>query len=322
MRARYWPWVVALALLGAPALAQNWPVKPVRFICAQGPGIPNDLALRWVAERLSKSMGRTFFVDNVVGAGGVIAAQTTARSAPDGYTFLMEGIGNVATDRYMYRSLPYDPEKDFVPVAMIFDTAAYLVAAHRDVPAKTLAELIALAKAQPGKLSYGADTIGTAGLLGPWFNRLAGTDIVGVNYKSGAQLIQDFVAGRTQVVFYSIALLRPYEEAGKVRALAVTSDKRYPSMPDLPTVAETLPGYRIGGMGLLAAPTGTPAEVIQRLNREVDPIVRDPEYLTRLASFGFGNTDGARTVKQLEEVVGTERAQWARVFKELNFQPQ
>jgi tripartite-type tricarboxylate transporter receptor subunit TctC len=209
-----------------------------------------------------------------------------------------------------------------VPVAMIFDTAAFLIAVHADVPAKNIAELIALAKAQPGKLSYGSDTIGTTGLLGPWFNKLAGTDMVGVNYKNPAQLIQDFVSGRTQVVFYSIALLRPYRESGKVRALAVTSEKRYPSMPDLPTVSETLPGYRIGGMGMLVAPTGTPADVIQRLNREVDPITRDPEYRQRLSNFGFDNSDGARTLQGLEEVIRVEREAWVPVFRELKYEPQ
>ncbi len=311
-----------LALMALPALAQNWPVRPVRLICAQAPGVPNDLALRWVGERLGAQLGRPFVVENVTGAGGLIAAQAGARAPGDGYTLFMAGVGVVATDRYMYKSLPYDTARDFTPAAMIFDTMAFLVAVHPDVPAKNIAELIALARAQPGKLSYGGDTVGTTGLLGPWFTKLAAVDMVGVNYKSPAQLVQDLVAGRTQVAFYSMALLRPYREAGKVRALAVTSEKRYPSMPDLPTVSETLPGYHIGGIGLLMAPAATSAEIVQRANREIDPIVRDPEYLQRLAGFGFGNSDGARTIAGLEDFMRAEREYWVTVFRELKFEPQ
>jgi tripartite-type tricarboxylate transporter receptor subunit TctC len=316
--------LVFLAICGVGALAgaQSWPEKPVRFIASQGAGIPNDLALRWVAERLSKSTGRPFIVENVLGAGGIIAAQAALRAGPDGHTFYMAGTGFVATDRYMVKSIPYDADRDFIPVAMIFDTAGFLVAVHPDVPAKTLPELIALAKAQPGKLSYGSDIIGTAGVMGPWFNKAAGTDIVGVPYKSGAQLIQDLVAGRTQIAFYSIGLLDPHRRAGKVRALAVTSGTRYPMLPDIPTVSETLPGYRVGGMGLLVAHSGTSLDIVERLNREIDHIVRDPSYVAKLNSFGFDNTDGARTQKGLREFMRLERETWDAVFKQVKFEPQ
>jgi tripartite-type tricarboxylate transporter receptor subunit TctC len=314
--------LASLALLPALAAAQSWPVKPLRFICAQAPGVPNDLALRWTAERLTSKLGRPVVVENVLGAGGLIAAQQASKAAPDGYTFLMAGIGNIATDRFMYKSLPYDPQKDFTPVGMIFDTLGFLVAVHPDLPVKNIPELIAYAKANPGKISYGSDTIGTTGLIGPWFNKRAGTDMVAVSYKNPGQLVQDIVAGRTQLVFYSIALLKPYRESGKVRALAVTSEKRYPTMPDLPTVGETIPGYRIGGMGMMVAPTGTSADIVQRLNREIDPITRDPEYRGRLANFGFDNSDGARTLAGLEEVIRNEREYWGNLLRELNFEPQ
>jgi tripartite-type tricarboxylate transporter receptor subunit TctC len=311
-----------LLMASSAAMAQSWPSKPVRFIASQGPGIPNDLALRWVAERLSKSSGQSFVVENIIGAGGIIATQAALRAPADGYTFLMSGIGNIATDKYMYKTLPYDAARDLVPVAMIFDTAGFLIAVHPNVAAKTLPELIALAKAQPGKLSSGSDTIGTAGIAGPWFNKAAGTDIVGVSYKSGPQLIQDLVAGRIQVAFYSISLLAQMHRSGKVRALAVTSDTRFAGLPEVPTVSDTLPGYKVGGMGVMTAATGTPGEIIQRLNRDIDPITRDPEFHKRLAQFGFGNTDGARTVQGLNEMVRAEREFWDRVFKLVSIEPQ
>jgi tripartite-type tricarboxylate transporter receptor subunit TctC len=311
-----------LLATSAAVSAQSWPVKPVRFIASQGPGIPNDLALRWVAERLSKASGQSFVVENIIGAGGILATQAAIRAPADGYTFLMAGIGNIATDKYMFKTLPYDVARDLVPVAMIFDTAGFLIAVHPDVPARSLSELITVAKSQPGKLSYGSDTIGTAGIAGPWFNKAAGTDIVGVSYKNGPQLIQDLIAGRIQVAFYSIALMTPMHRSGKVRALAVTSDTRFSGLPEVPAASDVLPGYKVGGMGLMMAPAGTPADIIQRLNRDIDPITRDPEYLKRLAQFGFGNTDGARTVQGLNEMVRNEREFWDRVFKLVSIEPQ
>ena len=178
-----------------------------------------------------------------------------------------------------------------------------------------------MAKAQPGKFSYGSDSVGVTLISGQWFNIRAGTEMVGVAYKSPAQLVQDFLAGRTQVIIVALANLDVHIKSGKARALAVTSDARFPTYPDVPTVAETLPGFKVGGIGMLMAPAGTPGAIVQRLNREVDTIVKDPKYAQFLLSFGWTNS-GAGTLPGLLEFMRVERERWNEIFKVVKFDPQ
>jgi tripartite-type tricarboxylate transporter receptor subunit TctC len=317
------PLLISAVLLAVsdPALVQTWPAKPVRFLVAQGPGSNTDTVTRWVADKLTQNLGRAFMVENVQGGGGLIAAQNTLRAGPDGYSYFVAGGGMIAIDRYMYKSLPYDSDRDFTPVALLFDNGAFVIAAHPDVPAKNLPELIALAKAQPGKLSYGSDSVGVTPIIGQWFNIRAGTEMVGVPYKSAAQLVQDFLAGRTQLIFTGLGVMQAHIKSGKARALAVTSDTRFPTYPEVSTVAETLPGFKVGGIGMLVAPTSTPVEIVQRLNHEVDTVVRDPKYAQFLLSFGWTNS-GARTLPGLLEFMREERERWNEIFKVVKFEPQ
>ena len=315
-------------LLGAAALlataggaaAQAWPAKPVRMICPVSAGTTSDIALRMIADRLSQAFSRQFYVDNVLGGMGLIATQTAARAAPDGYTFYLAGVGVLAADRHMFKTLPYDPERDFVPVAVLYDSAAFAVAVHPDVPAKSVTELIALAKAQPGKLSYGSDSVGVTSIPGIWFNKVAGTDILPVPYKSPAQMMQDVVAGRTQVVFTTVALLDPFRKAGKLRVLAVTSARRFPAWGDVPTISETLPAFnKIVGIGLLIAPAGTPADILQRFNRELDVILREPDVVQRLLSFGYTvSPSGAGTPQGIADFMRAERENWDKMLSGVN----
>lgn len=311
---------VVLAALGVAA-AQDWPARPVRMIVSPGPGTPPDVILRLVSDRLSQKLGKQFVVENLSGGGGLIASQAAARAAPDGYTFYLAGVGVVATDRFMFKSLPYNADRDFVPVAILYDSTAFVLAVHPNVPAKTVAELIAVAKAQPGKLSYGTDTVGVAAIPGLWFNKLAGTDIVAVPYKSAAQLVQDAVAGRLQVVFTEINLVEPYRKAGKLRVLGVTSAKRFPLWESVPAISETLPGYKIAGLGILWAPTGTSSAIVQRMNREIDTIVKEPDYVQKLLSIGF-TTNGAGSAQSIAEFIRSERDNWDRMLSGVNIQPQ
>jgi tripartite-type tricarboxylate transporter receptor subunit TctC len=223
--------LVAAAVLIATAphaTAQGWPERPVKLIAPVSSGTALDTALRLVADRLSKAFGAAFYVENIVAGVGLVAAQTAARAEPDGYTFYLAGVGVIAADRHLFKSLPYDPDRDFTPVAIIYDSSAFAIAVHPDVPAKSIPELIALAKARSGKLSYATGSVGVLGIPGAWFNRVAGTDIVAVPYRNSSQMLQDAVSGQTQMIITTIGVLAPLKEAGQLRVLAVTSAQRFP----------------------------------------------------------------------------------------------
>jgi len=204
---------------------------------------------------------------------------------------------------------------------MIYDSAAFVVAVHPDVPAKSVSELITLAKSQPGKLSYGTGTVGVLAMPGLWFNKLAGTELVAVPYNNSAQMMQDAVAGRTQVLFTTIGAVEPFRRAEKLRVLGVTSIKRFPGLEQVPTIAETLPGYDIVGIGILMAPAGTPTAILQRLNREVDRIVKDQDFIQRLIGLGM-MTAGAGTLQSLTEFMRAQRENWDRMFSYVPIAPQ
>src|SRR3954468_5287842 len=241
-----------LATLCANASAQSWPTKPVKVIVGFATGVQPDVLLRSAMELLSKRVGQSVVVENITGGGGLIAPQTAARASPDGYTLYMGGVGTIATDRYLYKNLPYDPDKSFVNVSMIYVSGgSFAIAVHPEVPAKSVAELIALAKAQPGKLAYGSDTIGVTALVGQWFTKVAAIDIVQVPYKSPAQLMQDFISGRTQVAITTTANMEPFRKSGKFRILGVSGLERSPLYPETPAISETLPGFKMYGLGIL-----------------------------------------------------------------------
>lgn len=312
----------AVLIAGAGHIhAQAWPEKPVRIVTAGSAGTTPDVITRLVADRLGRTFGRPFVVENLVGGAGMLAPRAVARSAPDGYTFVFGGVGYMITDRYMFKDVPYDADRDFVPVAMLYDSAAFIIAVHPDVPVKNVAELIALAKSQPGKLSYGTDIVGATALAGPWFVKVAGIDMIAVPYKSVSQMLQDAVAGRTAMVVNSLANVDALRKAGKLRVIGISAANRFPAAQDVPTIAETLPGFKIVGFGLLSAPAGTPAGIIQRLNREIDLYVREPEYVQRLLSVGITNS-GAGTPESLAEFIRNEREIWDKIMKGMDVHPQ
>jgi tripartite-type tricarboxylate transporter receptor subunit TctC len=316
-------------LLGAAVLsaaahhasARDWPERPVRLIAPVSSGTSLDTALRAVAERLSKAFGTTFYVENIVAGAGLVAAQTAARAVPDGYTFYLAGVGVIAADRHLFKSLPYDPERDFTPVAIIYDGSAFAVAVHPGLAATSIPELIALAKAQPGKLSYGTGSVGVLSVPGAWLNKVAGTDIVAVPYRSGPQMVQDAVAGTTPMIITTIGVVAPFKQSGQLRILAVTSAERFPGWPDVPTVGETLPGYKVVGIGILVAPAATERAIVQRLNREIERIVREPDVVQLLHTLGMTNS-GAGTPETVAEFMRVERENLDRVLNGLNISPQ
>jgi tripartite-type tricarboxylate transporter receptor subunit TctC len=314
---------VLLLAFGAPARADtSWPAKPVRFIIGVPAGSQPDLVARIVADKLSRSLGQQFIVDNVAGGGGLIAAGRAAHAAPDGYTYYLGGLSVAATDEWMFKSLPYDPEHDYVPVAMLSDSNAFVLAVHPSLPIHNIPELVAAAKKDPGKLSYGFSQIGVVSLLGPWLDKLAGTQMVGIPYKDTGSMLQDTVANRVPLVFTTFDAIQPYLENNSLRAIGETAPQRVPGHDDVQAIAETLPGYRVQGFTIVFAPTGTSAEIIAKLNHAVDPIVKDPDYVKRLLSYGTTIRGGAGTPESIAEFEKQERENWANIFTKLDYKAQ
>ena len=300
--------------------AQAWPAKSVRLICSIATGTAPDLVLRMAAERLSKNVGRQFFVENILGGAGHIAGLAASRAAPDGHTFFLAGAGILVIDRYLFKSLPFDADRDFTAFVKLYDSGALTFAVNPQLPVRSIAELIALARAQPGKLSYGVD--GTLSpIIGNYFTKLAGIDMVGVPYKGPGQMLQDAAENRTQAVIVSLQGIDTYRRSGKLRVIGIGSQRRYPGLEDVATIAETLPGFRAGGIGIIVAPAGTPADILDRMRREIDPIVRDPEYQKRLLQFGFIASDGG-TPQSIAETIRGERELWGKIAATVGFQPQ
>lgn len=317
-------WVLA-ALLLAPlgqVQAAEWPSKPVRFIIGVPAGSQPDLVARIVADGLSHSLGQQFIVDNVAGGGGLIAAGRAAHASPDGYTYYLGGLSVAATDKWMFKSLPYDPEKDYVPVAMLSDSNAFVLAAHPSLKAKNIPELVALAKSEPGKLSYGFSQIGVVSLIGPWFDKLAGTEMVGIPYKDTGSMLQDTVAGRIPMTYSTFDAVQPYIDNKSLIPIGVTSPQRVPGHDEVQAIGETLEGYRVQGFTIVFAPTGTPKDIIQKLNRAIDPIVKEEAYVKRLLSYGVTIRGGAGTPDSIAQFEKTERDNWANIFTKLNYQAQ
>ncbi len=301
--------------------SQEWPARPVKFIVSQAPGTSPDITARLIADRLSKLWNQQVVVENRPGGQNVPGAQAAAKSAPDGYNFFYATTAAIVSNPVTFKALPYDPAKDFVPVAMIAKSPM-VVAVNPSVPAKTLAELIALDKAQPGKLAAaneGAKTF--SGMMSQLLNHSAGMQLLQVPYNGVTPAIQDTIAGRTQVVLVSSAALLPFLKRNELRPLAVSAGKRVRGLEDVPTLSETYPGFEYVGWFALLAPTGTPPAVIQRVNRDMDRVLSDPEIAQRLFDFGLVN-EGAGTPESLNEFLRAERDRWAKLVKQIGLQPE
>ena len=309
------------AILAGPAGAQDWPARPVKFIVSQPPGTSPDITARLLAERLSRLLGQQVVVENRPGGQNVIGAQAAAKSAADGYTYYFATTAAMITNPLTFKALPYDPEKDFTPVAMIAKSPM-VVAVNPAVQARTLAELVALDKSQPGKLAAaneGTKTFG--GMMSQMLNKTAGINLLQVPYTGVAPAIQDTIAGRTQVVLVSSAALLPFLKRGELRALAVSVGKRVRGLEEVPTLGETFPGFEYAGWFALFAPAGTPADIVQRVNRDMDRVLADPEMAQRLFDFGLVN-EGAGTRESLNEFLRAERVRWAKLVKDIGLQPE
>ena len=314
--------LLALMLVSGVAWAETWPTRPIKFVVPFGPGIGIDIMARTVADRLSHKLGQPVIVENIPGAGNILGAQAVARSAPDGYTFLFTGPSPVVTNIFAFKSLPYDPYRDFTAVAMISDRGPFVISVNPKLPVSTLPELRAYARARPGQLHYAID--GSAifqSVVFRSFAKAAEIEMVEVGYRSTSQALQDTVAGFTEVVLSSVAASRGLVEEGKLKRIAITSKARFPGLEDLPTVGETLPGYSFEGYIPLLAPAGLPADIANRMNRDIDEILKEPEVLKRFQTFGYA-TSGAETPEGVNEYIRADRERWKVLAKELSLQPK
>ena len=306
---------VTMAVLPALACAQAWPTKPVRFIVPYPPGGTSDILARTIGEKLGTALGQTIVIENKAGANGNIGADFVAKAPPDGYTFLLADIGAIAISPSVYPTLPFDPVKDFAPVTMVA-YSPHILAVHPSVPAKSVAELVALAKSKPGKLNYAASSTGSAPhLAGVEFASRAGVEWQYIPYKGGAQAITDVVGGQADLLFNGMLATYPQVKNGKLRILAVSSANRVASIPEVPTVAESgYPGFETGSWQGILAPPGTPRDIVAKLGAEVGKILQTPDMKEKLAAQG-----AEVRLMSPEEFAGfirREKDRWAKVVKD------
>lgn len=299
----------------------QWPQRPVRFILSQPAGSGPDILARYVADQLARGWGQPIVIENKPGGQNVIGAQAAARSAPDGYTFYYATTAAMVTNAYTFKSLPYDPVKDFVPVRLV-GRSPFVIAAAANFPAKDLKDALALAKAQPGSIAIATEGPKTfSGMLADSVAGMAGVRFNHVPYTKAPDALQDVIGGRVQLVCLPDAALTAYLKAGQVRALAVSTGKRQPGMPDVPALSETFAGFEYTGWNGLFAPAGTPVDVVSRVNRDLEAILQQPEVVQRLETLG-SQPEPRMSVPEFEAFMRGERERWAKLVKQLDIQPE
>jgi len=306
--------LVAMTWPAADARAQAFPSKPARIVIPFPPGGPLDAVGRALADKLTQAWGQTVVVDNKPGAGGNIGADFVAKSPPDGYTVVMGALSTHAVNPSLYPKMPYDAVKDFAPITLVAVTPNVLVV-NPSLPVNSVRELIAYAKANPGKLSFGSGSNGSAGhLAGELFKADTGTDMVHIPFKGGAPALQALLAGDTQLMFDNLANATAQVKAGKLKALAVTTAKRSALAPDLPTMAEAgVPGFDIATWFGLMAPAGTPPDIVAKWNADVTRILNSPDMRERLAAQGAEAAPD--TPAEFSAFIAAELKKYARIVK-------
>jgi len=303
----------------AGAAADDYPSRSIRLVVPFAPGGAVDALARVIAKPLAERLGQPVVIYNRGGAGGMIGMDEVAKSASDGYTLLLDHSGLTYMPGF-YRTLPFDPVKDFDAIVVAV-SGIYVLAVNIDLPVKSVAELIAYAKANPGQLSYGSAGIGSSlHLAGEFLKRAAGVDIVHVPYKGPAPAATDLIGGQIQMMFGPPVTVLPLAQAGKIRALAVTSAKRSALAPELPTMAETLPGFEVVGWYGLAAPAGTPKGVIARLNAETNRALQSSDLIAQLRQLGYEEIGG--TADEASGRIKADVAHWTTIIRDAGIKPQ
>jgi len=309
----------ALASATGPALAQSWPAKPLRMIVPQAAGTTADSVARVVAGRLSEALGQQVLVENRAG-DETVGAQAAARAPADGYHYLFAPAALLVVNQYLSKLIPYSPEDDFASVAMV-GLSPLALAANPELNVKSLADLIKLAKAEPGKVAFASPGQRTLpGMLVEMLKVRAGITLLHVPYK-GAQDLQDTIAGRTHITIQGIPAIAAAAQRGQLRALAVSSPSRLRDLPEVPTFVQALPGFELNSWFAVVAPTGTPASAIQRMNLEMNRLLLEPDIEEKLRGLGV-YTEGSGTPEQVDAFFRSEREAWNRIVRELKIEPE
>jgi tripartite-type tricarboxylate transporter receptor subunit TctC len=306
--------------LASPAPAQDFPTRPVTIVVGYTPGATSDLVARTIGERLNAAWGQSVIVDNRSGVGGNIAAGYVARAPGDGYTLMIGTDAMMTTNSYLYRNTPFDPVKDFAPITYAGANIICL-AVHTDFPANSVADVIAYARANPGKLNYGSSGMGSPHhLAGELVRQKTGIDIIHVPYRGGGATINDLIGGHIKVAFLSLSTAVPHLTSGKIKILAVVEKARYAALPDVPTVGETVPGFEMSSWHGLFAPATTPAPLVARLNAAITKVLVTSEVKDKLAVLGVAVATS--TPAELAELVKSGLAARGELIKAANIQPE
>jgi tripartite-type tricarboxylate transporter receptor subunit TctC len=305
----------AVVALASASAQDRYPARTIRIIVPFAAGGSTDIFARYIADKLAPVLGQAVVVDDRAGAAGNIGAEVVAHAAPDGYTLLMATTGVMAINNALYQNMNFDAAKDFEPVIFIASITNVL-AVPPELPAKNVRELIALGKSKPGTLSFASSGAGSSThLSAELFKSMTGSDILHVPYKGSSQALTDLMAGRVSMIFDNMPSSLPFIKAGKLRALAVTGSKRSPTLPEVPTIAESgVPGYESLSWTGIAVPTGTPKDIVARLNREIGIILKEPDIREKFAQAGADPIGG--TPQAFSEHIRGEREKWSKLIRE------
>ena len=306
------------ALAATPTAAADYPTRPIKLVVPYAAGGPTDVLGRLVGEFLGRDLKQPVVVENKAGAQGAIGAEIVARSEPDGYTLFVTAASIIVLNPMLYKKLPYDPAKDFRMLALVTDLPV-LMEVHPSVPAKTVAEFVAYAKANPGKVNFGsAGTGGTIHLAGEMFKQMAGIEMTHVPYRGAGPALSDLISGNIQVMFDTLSTALPPVKSGLVRALGVSSEKRSPDVPDVPTIAESgYPDYRVSVWYGIAAPAKLPDDIAQKVSASLDRALNDDAFRASLEKIGFP-VFRPRSAASIAEFIDADRTRWSAVIKQLN----
>lgn len=310
---------LAPGLIASPAIAQAWPTRFVRLIVPFPPGGGTDAVGRILAGRLSEIWGQQVVIENRGGAGSNIGTEAAARAEPDGYTMLFSSLPH-AINKFIYATLPYDPVADFAPITLICHFPNLMAVPHSS-PAKTVAEFIAHAKANPGKITFGSSGIGTSPhLCGELFKRTAGIEMTHIPYRGAGPALTDVIAGRVDMMFNTMGAMLPQVRSGQLRGLAVTTATRFSTAPELPAVAETLPGFEVSAWYALFTPAKTPPDIVRKMNADSVTALRDPVVIKRLEDLGV--LVAGSTQEELATYLNAEIAKWGPVIQAAGIKAQ
>lgn len=307
-------------LFSSISLAQQWPNKPIRIVAPYPPGGQTDIVSRWLGEKLAPVLGQPVLVENRAGAQGAVGLQAVKNSAPDGYTFVYTNVSNMSIAPNLEVALPYDAQKDFVPVTQLGLTVLAMVVPSSLGP-KTLKEFVAYAKANSGKVSFASFGNGSSShIYGEMLKAAAGLDMVHVPYRGAGPAVQDAIGGQVQMTIQDLAAVGPHVASGRLIALAVTGPRRWPALPDLPTFAEQGYALDIAGWNGIHAPAGTPRPIVERLSAEINKIIQTPEGREQMLKFGLLATGS--TSEELAEVVRRDTPRWGDIIRKSGIKAQ